>query len=89
MIPADAGVTSIDFYEETGEVIIEAEKPGMVIGRGGSTLREIQKRVGWTADVVRTPPIESSTVSNVRSFLKQEREERREILEREIGRAHV
>ena len=85
VIPGDAGVTSIDFYEKTGEVIIEAEKPGMVIGRGGSTLREIQKRVGWTADVVRTPPIESSTVSNVRSFLKQEREERREILER-VGR---
>ena len=85
VIPGDAGVTSIDFYEETGEVIIEAEKPGMVIGRGGSTLREIQQEVGWTADVVRTPPIESSTVSNVRNFLKQEREERREILER-VGR---
>lgn len=29
-----------------------------------------------------TPPIESATVSNVRTFLKQERDERREILER-------
>jgi KH/beta-lactamase-domain protein len=85
VVPDDAGVSSIDFYEETGEVIIEAEKPGMVIGRGGSTLREIQGEIGWTADVVRTPPIESSTVSNVRNFLKQEREERRDILER-IGR---
>ncbi len=85
VIPEEAGVTSVDFYEETGEVIIEAEKPGMVIGRRGSTLREIQQQVGWTADVVRTPPIESSTVSNVRNFLKQEREERRDILER-VGR---
>jgi hypothetical protein len=85
VIPEEAGVTDLDFHADTGEVIIEAGKPGMVIGRHGSTLREITQRVGWTPEVVRTPPIESSTVSNVRNFLKQEREERREILER-VGR---
>ncbi|MFC6938996.1 beta-CASP ribonuclease aCPSF1 [Salinirubellus sp. GCM10025818] len=85
VIPEEAGVTDLDFHADTGEVIIEAQKPGMVIGRHGSTLREITQRVGWTPEVVRTPPIESSTVSNVRNFLKQEREERREILER-VGR---
>ncbi|WP_284014451.1 beta-CASP ribonuclease aCPSF1 [Halobaculum litoreum] len=85
IIPEDAGVTDLDFHEDTGEVVIEAEKPGMVIGRRGSTLREITREVGWTPEVVRTPPIESSTVSNVRNFLKQEREERRDILER-VGR---
>ncbi|WP_254822450.1 beta-CASP ribonuclease aCPSF1 [Haloglomus halophilum] len=85
IIPEEAGVTDLDFHADTGEVVIEAEKPGMVIGRHGSTLREITKEVGWTPEVVRTPPIESSTVSNVRNFLKQEREERRDILER-VGR---
>jgi KH/beta-lactamase-domain protein len=85
VIPEDAGVTDLDFHEDTGEVVIEAEKPGMVIGRHGSTLRDITKEVGWTPEVVRTPPIESSTVSNVRNFLKQERDERRDILER-VGR---
>ena len=85
IIPEDAGVTDLDFHEDTGEVVIEAEKPGLVIGRHGATLREITREVGWTPEVVRTPPIESSTVSNVRNFLKQEREERREILET-IGR---
>ncbi len=85
VIPDEAGVTDLDFHADTGEVIIEAQKPGMVIGRHGSTLREITQQVGWTPEVVRTPPIESSTVSNVRNFLKQEREERRDILER-IGR---
>ncbi|WP_251330012.1 beta-CASP ribonuclease aCPSF1 [Haloplanus pelagicus] len=85
VIPEDAGVTDLDFHVDTGEVVIEAEKPGMVIGRHGSTLREITKEIGWTPEVVRTPPIESSTVSNVRNFLKQEREERRDILER-VGR---
>jgi KH/beta-lactamase-domain protein len=85
IIPDEAGVADLDFHIDTGEVVIEAEKPGMVIGRHGSTLREITQEVGWTPEVVRTPPIESSTVSNVRNFLKQEREERRDILER-IGR---
>jgi len=85
VIPENAGVTDLDFHADTGEVVIEAEKPGMVIGRHGSTLREITQKIGWTPEVVRTPPIESSTVSNVRNFLKQERDERRDILER-IGR---
>jgi len=85
VIPDDAGVTDLDFHVDTGEVVIEAEKPGMVIGRHGSTLRDITQAIGWTPEVVRTPPIESSTVSNVRNFLKQEREERRDILER-VGR---
>ncbi len=84
-IPDDAGVQSLDFDANTGEVLVEAEKPGLVIGRHGETLDEIRKAVGWTPEVMRTPPIESSTVSNVRNFLKQEREERREILER-VGR---
>ncbi|UWG51320.1 putative metal-dependent RNase, consists of a metallo-beta-lactamase domain and an RNA-binding KH domain [Halalkaliarchaeum sp. AArc-CO] len=85
VIPDEAGVTDLDFHADTGEVVIEAEKPGMVIGRHGSTLRQITQEVGWTPEVVRTPPIESATVSNVRNFLKQEREERRDILER-VGR---
>ncbi|MFB6117127.1 beta-CASP ribonuclease aCPSF1 [Halosegnis sp.] len=85
IIPDEAGVTDLDFHADTGEIVIEAEKPGMVIGRHGSTLREITQAVGWTPEVVRTPPIESSTVSNVRNFLKQERDERRDVLER-IGR---
>ncbi|MEZ3144608.1 beta-CASP ribonuclease aCPSF1 [Halobaculum sp. MBLA0143] len=85
IIPDEAGVADLDFHQDTGEVVIEAEKPGLVIGRHGSTLREITKQVGWTPEVVRTPPIESSTVSNVRNFLKHEREERRDILEK-VGR---
>jgi len=85
VIPEDAGVTDLDFHEDTGEVVIEAEKPGMVIGRHGSTLREITEAAGWTPEVVRTPPIESSTVSNVRNFLKSERDDRRNILEK-VGR---
>ncbi|WP_423751372.1 beta-CASP ribonuclease aCPSF1 [Salinirarus marinus] len=82
LIPDEAGITNLQFYPETGEVLIEAEKPGLVIGRRASTLREISQEVGWSTEVLRTPPMESSTVDNVRNFLMQERDERREFLER-------
>jgi len=85
LIPNDASISDIDFLADTGEVIISAAKPGRVIGRRGETLREITKTVGWTPDVVRTPAIDSPTVSNVRQFLTEEHEDRRDILER-VGR---
>ncbi|WP_251331583.1 beta-CASP ribonuclease aCPSF1 [Haloplanus pelagicus] len=88
LIPEDAGITNLQFYPTTGEVLIEAEKPGLVIGRRASTLREITQKVGWTLEVLRTPPMESSTVDNVRNFLIQERDERREFLERVGDQIH-
>ncbi|PSQ21960.1 beta-CASP ribonuclease aCPSF1 [Halobacteriales archaeon QS_9_67_15] len=88
LIPEKAGITNLQFYPTTGEVLVEAEKPGLVVGNRGSTLREIQQEVGWTADVLRTPPMESSTVDNVRNYLIQERDERQEFLERVGDRIH-
>ncbi|WP_336000360.1 beta-CASP ribonuclease aCPSF1 [Halorientalis halophila] len=84
LLPEEAGVNNLEFYPETGEVLIEAEKPGLVIGRRASKLDEITREIGWTPEVLRTPPMESSTVANVRNFLVQERAERRELLE-DIG----
>jgi uncharacterized protein len=85
VVPESAGITDIFFDADTGEVLIEAEKPGVVIGKNGSTLREITKHIGWTPKVVRTPPIESSTVKQVRQFLRSVNEERKQFL-RTIGR---
>jgi KH/beta-lactamase-domain protein len=85
IVPPESGVTNHYFDTETGEVIIEAEKPGLVIGRHGSTLREITKHIGWTPKVVRTPPIESTTVRNIRQYLRNVKDERKAILQ-VIGR---
>ncbi|MFP8958600.1 beta-CASP ribonuclease aCPSF1 [Natrialbaceae archaeon A-CW3] len=84
VVPDEANVHDLEFHSTTGEVLIEAEKPGLVIGRRGSTIREITEKVGWQPEVVRTPPMESSTVENVRGYLTQERAERRDFLA-EIG----
>jgi hypothetical protein len=85
VVAENAGITDIFFDADTGEVLIEAEKPGVVIGKNGATLREITKHIGWTPKVVRTPPIESSTVKQVRQYLRSVNEERKQFL-RTIGR---
>lgn len=85
IVPPESGVTSHYFDTDTGEVVIEAEKPGLVIGRHGETLREITKEIGWTPKVVRTPPMKSTTVNNIRQLMRASKDERKAIL-KAIGR---
>ncbi|MDY6930762.1 MAG: beta-CASP ribonuclease aCPSF1 [Halobacteriota archaeon] len=84
VVPEDAGIKNHFFDSDTGEVVIEAEKPGLVIGRHGATLREITKIVGWTPKVVRSPPIESSIVKGIREYLRSEKDMRKSFL-RDVG----
>lgn len=84
-VPEEAVVSNYYFDPDVGEVIIEAEKPGLVIGKHGETLREITKKIGWTPKVVRTPPIKSRTVKNIREFMRTNHKERKTIL-KTIGR---
>lgn len=88
IVPDDGGVTGTYFDPDTGEVVIEAIKPGLAIGKHGSTLREITKSIGWTPKVVRTPPIESSTVKNIREYLRAYKDERKEILKKMGHKIH-
>ncbi|MFQ6088813.1 MAG: beta-CASP ribonuclease aCPSF1 [Candidatus Methanofastidiosia archaeon] len=82
IVPKDAEITDFSFDHVLNEVIIEAKKPGLVIGKSGATLREITRKVRWAPRVVRTPPIESKTVRGVRDTLERDRKERKEILRR-------
>ncbi|OPY48668.1 MAG: Beta-Casp domain protein [Methanosaeta sp. PtaU1.Bin112] len=85
VVPKEAVLTNYFFDGETGEVQIEAEKPGLVIGRHGATLREITKLIGWTPKVVRTPPVRSTTIANIKDYLRSVQTERKTIL-RTVGR---
>src|SRR5437773_2520432 len=85
VIPAEAQITGIYFETETGEVTIEALSPGMVIGRHGSVLNEIKKKIGWAPKVVRTPPIPSKTVEEIRQYLRTINDERQTFL-KQVGR---
>ena len=70
IIPKDAEITNIYFMPEVGEVIIEAVKPGVAIGKQGSLLNEIRKQVNWSPRIIRTPPIQSKTVKEIRGYLR-------------------
>ena len=85
IIPEEAEITDIYFSPDSGEVTIEAISPGLAIGKHGSTLNEIKKRIGWAPKVVRSPPIPSKTIREIRGYLRTVIEERREFL-RKIGR---
>ncbi len=80
IVPEEAGITNHYFDFDTGEIVVEARKPGLVIGRHGATLREITKHIGWTPKVVRTPPIDSTTVKEIRQYLRAYSDERKELL---------
>jgi KH/beta-lactamase-domain protein len=85
IITKEAEVTNVTFDENVGEVIIEAKKPGLVIGRNGVTLREITRAVLWRPSVIRTPPLESEMIQKIRHALQTESVARKQIL-RNIGR---
>ncbi|MHA1829634.1 MAG: MBL fold metallo-hydrolase, partial [Candidatus Heimdallarchaeaceae archaeon] len=78
-------ITSVDFDELVGEVIIEALKPGVIIGKSGEMLRTIISKTLWRPRVMRTPPIESRVIKTIRHLYQENSKKRQEIL-RIIGK---
>ena len=66
MVPEEAEVNSIDFDPHASRVLIEAGKPGLVIGKGGQMLLEIKKETCWTPFIFRTPPLKSDIINTIR-----------------------
>jgi len=79
-IPQEAEITNIYFDRECGEVIVEAKNPGTAIGKYGTTLNEIKKKIGWLIRVVRVPPLKCRITDDIRAYLRQVRNERKNIL---------
>lgn len=84
IISPEAEVTDINFDPSLGEIIIEAKKPGLVIGKNGATLQEIIRRTKWRPHILRSPPLRSKIVTHIRHYLHSESKERERIL-RTIG----
>jgi len=76
----EANVTNITFDPKRSRLIIEAEKPGLVIGKSGELLKEIKKKTLWTPLVKRTPAIKSILMENIRQLLYDESDYRRKFL---------
>ena len=82
LIPEEANLGYIHFDPQRSVVVIEAEKPGMVIGKQGETLREIKYKTHWVPQVQRKPPIRSQIIENIRSVLYENSDYRRKFLNR-------
>ncbi len=84
IVPPEAQISGMSFDPSLGEVIIEAEKPGLVIGKNGVILQEIIKQSRWRPRVLRSPPIPSKIMAHMRHYLHTESKERERIL-RTVG----
>ena len=82
IIPEEAALKDIKFEPEFGAAIIEAEKPGLVIGRGGETLREIRKQTLWLPIVKRAPVIASDVVKVLDDLIHKESAFRKDFLDK-------
>ena len=80
IVPESAGIKAIYFDPELGKVVIESQKPGMVIGKGGETYRKIKDETLWLPKIERAPAIESPIVRAVRNLLHSEIDYRKKFL---------
>jgi KH/beta-lactamase-domain protein len=84
IVGKEAEITGVNFDPSLGEVIVEAKKPGLVIGKNGAVLHDIIKQTRWRPRVLRSPPIPSKIMMHMRHFLHSESKERNRIL-RNVG----
>jgi hypothetical protein len=80
IVPEDAKIKNIYFEPERSLVVIAAEKPGLVIGRGGETFRQIRSETMWVPRIERVPPIKSDVIDGIRKVLHQEVKFRKQFL---------
>lgn len=80
LIPPGAGVESIGFDANLSEVVIEAKKPGLVIGKHGSTLKSIAIKTGWYPQILRVPTSQSNVIKGIRYNLLKHSSDRVKIM---------
>ncbi len=80
IIPKDAGNINVIFDPQRSRVIIEAEKPGIAIGKSGEILKEIKKQTLWVPLVKRIPALHSRMIENIRHVLYENNDYRKKFL---------
>lgn len=85
IVPEEANITNIIFDLQRSTVVIEAKKPGMVIGKQGSVLSDIKRSTMWSPVVQRSSAIPSKITEKIRSVLYANNTYRRKFLN-DIGK---
>ena len=84
-LPSEAEVTNIIFDVQRSIVVIEAKRPGLVIGKQGSILKDIKDKSLWIPQVQRSSSIPSKITENIREVLYANNNYRRKFLN-DIGK---
>ena len=82
LIQEEAGIEMVIFDPQRSRVIIEAEKPGLAIGKQGTILRDIRTQTLWVPLIRRKPAIRSKLIENIRAVLYQHSDYRRKFLDK-------
>lgn len=85
LVPEEAELENIIFDPQRSTVVIEAKKPGLVIGKQGSILQDIKNATMWLPTVQRSPAIHSKITEKIRSVLYANNTYRRKFLN-DIGK---
>jgi len=80
VIDKEAKIDQIIFDPQRSIVIIEAEKPGLAIGKQGEVLQQIKAKTFWVPVIKRTPLIRSKIIENIRAVLYSNSDYRRKFL---------
>src|SRR3989338_4381414 len=78
----EAGVQEIIFDPPRSQVIIHADKPGVVIKKQGEILHDIKAKTAWVPFIKRIPPIRSKLIESIRSVLYENADEQKKFLNR-------
>lgn len=79
-VPQEAELTDILFDPQRSIVVIEAKRPGLVIGKSGLLLKEIKDKSYWIPQIQRSPAIKSKITDNIRAVLYQNNNSRKRFL---------
>ena len=85
IVPKEAGLGEAWFDYKRSIAFIEAEKPGMVIGKEGQIMNEIKTKTLWVPKIRRAPVINSDLIKTIRHTLFQNSEYRRDFMNK-IGK---
>ncbi|MEK6818850.1 MAG: MBL fold metallo-hydrolase, partial [Nanoarchaeota archaeon] len=85
LVPEDSEITNVIFDVQRSIVVIEAKRPGLVIGKQGSILSNIKKSTFWSPTIQRSPAIPSKITEKIRSVLYANNNYRRKFLN-DIGK---
>ena len=82
LVPKEAGVQEFIFDPPRSQVIIHADKPGLVIGKQGELLREISGKTMWVPRIKRMPPLRSKLIESIRAVLYENADYRKKFLDK-------